>query len=65
MASRSMASVDAEYSSCGVVRNTRQPMSVAVLYFSMSPIKPLGDVCRPPVHTPPSTSRAMRCAGIA
>ena len=38
---------------------------VAVLYFSMSFMKPTEEVCRPPVHTPPSTSRAILCSGMA
>ena len=53
------------YRSLGVVRNTRHPILVAVLYFSMSFRKPVEEVCRPPVHTPPSTSRAILCSGIA
>nr|DAV15689.1 MAG TPA: hypothetical protein [Caudoviricetes sp.] len=43
----------------------RHPINVAVLYFSTSPRKPCGRVCRPCVHTPPSTSRAILCSGIA
>ena len=39
------------YRSSGVVRKTRHPMRVAVLYFSMSFRKPTEEVCRPPVHT--------------
>ena len=65
MADLSKFMVAVRYKSVGVVRNTRHPISVAVLYLSMSPRKPCGRVCRPCVHTPPSTSRAILYAGTA
>lgn len=65
MAFLSKFTVAVRYNSVGVVRNTRQPISVAVLYFSTSPRNPCGRVCLPCVHTPPSTSRAILCSGIA
>lgn len=50
---------------CGVARNNRHPIAAAVLYFSMSFKKPEARLCRPSIHTPPSTSIAILCAGIA
>ena len=54
-----------DHSVLGVQRSTIQPLSAASLYFSMSRRKPVALVCRPPVHTPPSTSRATRIDGTA
>lgn len=65
MAALSKFTVAVLYKSVGVVRNTRHPISVAVLYFSISPKKPCARVCLPCVHTPPSTSRAILYSGNA
>lgn len=47
MASRSIFMVAIRTKSSGVVLNTRHPMRVAELYFSISPRKPCGLTCRP------------------
>lgn len=60
MALFSIFSVLFVHRSSGVVRRTFQPIVVAVLYFSISLRKPFGEVCRPPIQTPPSTSSATR-----
>lgn len=65
IASLIIRSVALVLSSAGTVLSTLHPMTVAVLYFSMSPRKPTDEVCRPPVQTPPSTSMAILCSGMA
>ena len=65
IASLSRFNVFVLHRSSGITRNSLQPSSVAWLYFSMSPRNPCGRVCLPPVHTPPSTSIAILCSGIA
>ena len=47
----------------GTTRSNLHPNTAAALYFTMSPMNPTPRVCRPRVHTPPSTSMAIYILG--
>ena len=65
MALATHRTVSSLHKSDGVQRMIIHPIDAASLYFAMSLENPAPLVWRPPVHTPPSTSKATRDSGHA